>query len=163
MAWYPSSYGMAPGSYGAPMTAAPAYTYQQPQAAPVMQSGASPAQGIVWVDGEIGAKAYQFPAGVQGPIALWDTNDQVIYLKSMNPMGMPNPLQRIRYQIEDVPQMLPSGSGSQSAAESAYATKEDMDSLRSEIQSLKETLTNRRNQNGGQGSQSNRSGGGMNA
>ena len=58
--------------------------------------------GIKWVDGEVGAKAYQMPAGwpPNQPIDLWDTNDTVIYLKSINPMGMPNPLQKARYELE---------------------------------------------------------------
>ena len=60
-------------------------------------------QGLIWVDGEVGAKAYQLPAGwpVNTPIALWDTNDTVIYLKSTNQMGMPNPLQIAHYQLEE--------------------------------------------------------------
>ena len=58
--------------------------------------------GIKWVDGEVGAKAYQMPAGwpPNQPIDLWDTNDTVIYLKSINPMGMPNPLQKVHYELE---------------------------------------------------------------
>ena len=56
---------------------------------------------IEWVDGEAAAKSYQMPVGLNKPVALWDTNDTVIYLKSMNPMGMPNPLQKIYYRIED--------------------------------------------------------------
>ena len=62
--------------------------------------------GIIWVDGEVGAKAYQLPNGwpANTPIALWDTNDTVIYLKSVNPMGMPNPLQKAKYKLEDYQQ-----------------------------------------------------------
>ena len=58
--------------------------------------------GLIWVDGEVGAKAYQMPNGWPSnqPIALWDTNDTVIYLKSINPMGMPNPLQKAHYELE---------------------------------------------------------------
>lgn len=58
--------------------------------------------GIKWVDGEVGAKAFQMPAGwpANQPIPLWDTNDTVIYLKSINPMGMPNPLQKAHYTLE---------------------------------------------------------------
>lgn len=72
---------------------------QIPQVQQNQQSG----MGLQWVDGEIGAKAFQLPAGwpPNYPIALWDTNDTVIYLKSVNPMGMPNPLQRARYRLED--------------------------------------------------------------
>lgn len=71
---------------------------------PVQQTAQTPQNGLglIWVDGEVGAKAYQLPAGWPSnqPIALWDTNDTVIYLKSTNPMGMPNPLQKARYELE---------------------------------------------------------------
>lgn len=73
---------------------------QMPQSAQMQQNG----MGLKWVDGEIGAKAYQMPSGwpPNQPIALWDTNDTVIYLKSINPMGMPNPLQKAHYTLEGV-------------------------------------------------------------
>lgn len=71
---------------------------------PVQQTAQTPqtGPGLIWVDGEVGAKAYQLPAGWPSnqPIALWDTNDTVIYLKSTNPMGMPNPLQKAHYELE---------------------------------------------------------------
>ena len=79
--------------------------YQQSMAqtpVQVQQATQTSGHGIKWVDGEVGAKAYQMPAGwpPNQPIALWDTNDTVIYLKSINPMGMPNPLQKAHYKLE---------------------------------------------------------------
>lgn len=81
------------------------------------QNGASYAAqqqpvGIVWVDGEIGAKAYQLPQNwpVNAPMPLWDTNDTIIYLKSTNQMGMPNPIQKVRYTMEEAPRMAPAMS-----------------------------------------------------
>lgn len=73
------------------------FANQQPQTQP-SQGG----PGLIWVDGEVGAKAYQIPSGwpANQPIALWDTNDTVIYLKSTNPMGMPNPLQKAHYKLD---------------------------------------------------------------
>ena len=121
-------------------------------------------QGIIWVDGEVGAKAYQMPAGTTGPIALWDTNDQIIYLKSMNQMGMPNPLQKIRYHMEEQPQqMLPAGQGQSGNSgtndqSDYFATKDDVSAMRNEIQALREMLqkqTQSGNQNGNQIGQNN--------
>lgn len=92
---YGGSYGQQ-GNFPAPMQqAAPQQNY-----APVV----SPGQGLIWVDGEVGAKAYQIPGGwpANTPIALWDTNDTIIYLKSTNQMGMPNPLQKLTYWMEEV-------------------------------------------------------------
>ena len=49
----------------------------QPQTMPMQNNG------MIWVDGEIGAKAYQLNVQT-GPVALWDTNEQIIYFKSVN-------------------------------------------------------------------------------
>ena len=83
--------------------------------------------GIVGVDGEAAARAYQMPPGIPPgvPIALWDTNGNTIYLKSMNPMGMPNPLQKLTYTREE-PQM-------PAAQTSDYVTKADLEKLKQEI------------------------------
>lgn len=119
------------------------------------QSYAAPPQqlspyAIQWVDGEVGAKAYQMPQGIAPgtPIALWDTNDQVIYLKSMNQMGMPNPLKKIHYTTDEEPtQYLPQGNMSGNVEPDMnknYATKEDLESLKNEIKELvKSTKQNR--------------------
>ena len=92
-------------------------TQQIPQMTQTNQYG----PGLIWVDGEVGAKAFQMPNGwtANQPIALWDTNDTVIYLKSINPMGMPNPLQKIRYQMEEmVPHQLCPSTGSCDSSDS---------------------------------------------
>ena len=110
------------------------------------QSFTPRAQGMEWVDGEVGAKAFQMPQGwpVGQPIALWDTNDQVIYLKSINQMGMPNPLQKIRYQMEEQPvAALPATGTVSGAAEAAYATKEDFEKLMDEVRGLKDMVVNK--------------------
>ena len=74
---------------------------------PGQSYGTAQGQGIDWVDGEAAARAMQLPAGVSQH-AMWDINEPVIYLKSVNQMGMPNPLRKIRYTIEDSSQ---SGAG----------------------------------------------------
>lgn len=103
--------------------------------------------GIVWVDGEVGAKAYQLPANwpVNAPMPLWDTNDTVIYLKSTNQMGMPNPLQKVHYTMEEVqrsPMMGQSGQTQTLPAPeqampdmSAFVTKDDLEQMKEELKS----------------------------
>jgi len=123
----------------------------QPVAAPQIQSG------IIWVDGEVGAKAQQIPAGwpANTPMPLWDTNDTVIYLKSINQMGMPNPLQKLHYTMEDQP--MPARSGMASASpmlmsgdhnpnpeheEKHYVTKDDLERMKEELrESITEAMT----------------------
>ena len=121
--------------------------------APTMQPSQN-GTGIIWVDGEAAAKAYQIPAGISGPVALWDTNDQVIYLKSMNQMGMPNPLQKIHYQMEEPPQVLPAGQNGQTSGNEApahaYVTKDDLAALKNELKEMIKQSQASINQNGSQ-------------
>lgn len=105
---------------------------QYQQSMPAQQTQNSP--GLIWVDGEVGAKAYQLPQNwpANQPIALWDTNDTVIYLKSINPMGMPNPLQKACYKLEG----MNSGEKVSGHAEpdmSEYVRKEDLDKMKHEL------------------------------
>ena len=112
---YPVPYQNNWGYSGVGQQMYPAYQQQsmmqQPQQ--VSQAMAQGDHGLKWVDGEVGAKAYQMPSGwpPNTPIALWDTNDTVIYLKSINPMGMPNPLQKAHYKLENYQQVSPMKSG----------------------------------------------------
>ena len=95
--------------------------------------------GIKWVDGEVGAKAYQMPAGwpPNQPIDLWDTNDTVIYLKSINPMGMPNPLQKARYELEGMKSGEKttgySGDTEPKHDMSEYVRKEDLERMKQDL------------------------------
>ena len=95
--------------------------------------------GIKWVDGEVGAKAYQMPAGwpPNQPIALWDTNDTVIYLKSINPMGMPNPLQKAHYELEGMKSgektVGYSGDTEPKPDMSQYVKKDDLERMKQDL------------------------------
>lgn len=105
---------------------------------------------ICWVDGEVGAKAQQIPAGwdTSKPFPMWDTNDQVIYLKSFNQMGMPNPLTKLHYTIEEstarqAPMMsgqaaLPNGTHEQNSKPdmSDYVRREDLDRMKEELKAI---------------------------
>lgn len=57
--------------------------YQQPQ--PASQSSNN---GVIWVQGEEGAKAYMVAPG--NTVQLWDVENPVIYLKSADVSGMPS-------------------------------------------------------------------------
>lgn len=118
----------------------PQYPAQSMAAQPMQQmSTGQSGHGLIWVDGEVGAKAYQMPAGWPSgqPIALWDTNDTVIYLKSTNPMGMPNPLQKAHYKLENYVSASPVKSGDAEPAEmpdlTQYVRKDDMERMKQEL------------------------------
>ena len=120
--------------------------YQMPQ----QSFGQTQSQGIDWVDGEAAARAMQLPAGVSQH-AMWDINEPVIYLKSVNSMGMPNPLRKIRYTMEDVSQsgtgqsqaMLTSGTDEHTATDmsqyvrkdeaNGFARKDDLEKMKTEL------------------------------
>lgn len=97
MAYY--QYGYQPGYYGQPVPdqLAQLRQNQMQQAMMQPQMQAQPAQmqpqqvdtgGIIWVQGEAGAKAYLVAPG--NTVQLWDSEDTVIYLKSADMSGMPS-------------------------------------------------------------------------
>ena len=140
MANYPVPY-QTNWNYGVGQQMYPQYGQsmgQQPM--PVQQmSQAQSGMGLRWVDGEIGAKAFQMPAGwpPNQPIALWDTNDTVIYLKSINPMGMPNPIQKAHYTLEGVQSGEKnhgySGDTAPAPDMTQYVKKEDLERMKQDL------------------------------
>lgn len=80
--------------YGQPVPDQLAHLRQN-QMQPQMMTQAQPAivqqpdtGGIIWVQGEAGAKAYLVAPG--NTVQLWDSENQVIYLKSADMSGMPS-------------------------------------------------------------------------
>lgn len=144
--YYPASYAVGQASF-TPYNNMPAWQPQQ------QSYTAGPACAMAWVDGEIEARGRQIPQGVT-QYAMWDTNRQVIYLKSLNQMGMPNPMQILHYAIDEQQNNLPSGqkgetgsSGNASDTNSVlipdmsqYVTKRDFDQLRNEIRVMSRNL-----------------------
>lgn len=119
----------------------PANSYQQQYSQAIQpqyaqqQATQQQAIGIVWVDGEVGAKAYQLPAGwpANAPMPLWDTNDTVIYLKSINQMGMPNPLQKVHYTMDEAPKQSFSAPALPDRDMNNYVTKDDLEQVKEEL------------------------------
>lgn len=83
------------------------YSYYQNQAPPMqlVQAQMPPAQnnindnGIVWVQGEAGARAYLVPAGRSA--MLMDSEKSVFYIKTTDVSGMPNALRIFDYKERD--------------------------------------------------------------
>lgn len=96
-----------------------------------------------WVDGEVGAKAFQKPADLPAnkPIALWDSTEERVFIKSWNQMGMANPMQVLSYVMKDNPK-LPEGV---SGVQNNYATKEDLENLKEQLKSISESIANLQN------------------
>ena len=127
---------------------------------PLMSGTSSTMQYMINVDGEGSARAWQ-PAQPLGPntiIPLWDLDGIHLYFKSTDAYGRMNPIRKARVVFEDDQQTLPQGqSGStnpqlQSPPEnqsqptptidmSQYVTKEDFESLRQDIHSMRNMLS----------------------
>lgn len=101
-----------------------AYQMQQNVPQQQMQSG------IIWVQGEAGAKSYL--VAPNNTVQLWDSENNVIYLKSADSSGMPS-IKVLDYTIrENGSQMAQNGLRSNVE----YATKEELEKLKADIMSL---------------------------
>ena len=106
-----------------------------PQQIPVQQVGTQMSQpqqtstDLKWVQGEAGAKSYMVAPNTS--VTLWDSESQVIYIKSANASGLPT-MTVIDYTIRT-----DSSRGKNALAESDFATKEDVSLLKEEIESLR--------------------------
>ena len=104
-----------------------AYTHQQ-QAQPAQQ-------GIIWVSGEAGAKAYLVAPNTT--VQLWDSEAQCIYLKSADASGMPS-MKVLDYTIRESANKGPSGAAQAQAREmSTYATKAEIEGILEQIAAIR--------------------------
>lgn len=83
---------------------------------------------VIWVQGEAGAKSYLVAPNTT--VALFDSEAQIIYLKSADAAGMPS-IKTLDYTIREMP--LPA---KQAGVE--YATKADLEDLRKIVEGMKE-------------------------
>jgi hypothetical protein len=95
----------------------------QPQQQPQMNNG------IIWVQGEAAAKSY--PIAPNSSVPLWDSEANVIYIKSADMSGMPS-IKILDYTMRDV-----APRSAEIQPQSDFATKDDISILEKEISSLK--------------------------
>lgn len=138
MAFGVNPYGAYPGYYPQPgldyaqlrQNQLAAQMQQAAQSMPSAQMvSAQPATsgGIIWVQGEEGAKAYTPPPGAS--VLLMDSENQTFYIKSSDPSGMPLPLRVFDYTERQ--------AGQKPAVQGAdYVTREEFEALRQRIDSL---------------------------
>ena len=122
---YPSYYP-AQGAYGG------YYGQQAANPTNTAQNSASvPNPGLTWVQGEAGAKSYLVAPNTT--VQLWDSEAQVIYLKSADASGMPS-MKVIDYTIRDQAPVNVSG------VSTGYATHEEIEQIRKEIEAVRGRL-----------------------
>ena len=81
------------------------YPFQNYYSQPTQQAPAQTDNGIVWVQGESGAKSYYVAAGKSA--LLMDSEDSKFYIKSADISGMPLPLRTFIYEEQKIPSEAP--------------------------------------------------------
>ena len=123
------------------------YPYQQyiPQQNVVSTTQQPANGGIIWVQGEAGAKSYLVAPNCT--VQLWDSENQTIYLKSADASGMPS-MKVLDYTIRETPQNGSISSSTGTAEKSSvYATKDEFKSVSDQLEDLRvkvESLSRRR-------------------
>ena len=118
-------------------------TYQPmvyPSANPQAYSMPSQASqnGIIWVQGEAGAKSYL--VAPNNTVQLWDSEDQVIYLKSADASGMPS-MKVLDYTIREMAQNGANKPVQKTDGETLpYATKDELRAVSDEIKAIRKQL-----------------------
>lgn len=123
---------------GFPISYQPMY-YQQPQQPVVPQQTTVTPQpqsnGIIWVQGEAGAKSYL--VAPNNTVQLWDSETQTIYLKSADASGMPS-MKILDYKIRntDQPQVSPQINN----VNENYVTLTEFNGIKAELNKVKDEL-----------------------
>ena len=107
-------------------------TYQ-PMYQPVQQNQ----NGIIWVQGEAGAKSYMIAPN--STVALWDSENQTIYLKSADASGMPS-IKTLDYTIREAQKQANMAPVLTEDKLSAYATKDEIKAVSDRITAISERL-----------------------
>ena len=113
----------------APVQVQPPQTYTQMQQA---QQGS-----IIWVQGEAGAKSYL--VAPNNTVQLWDSENQVIYLKSADASGMPS-MKVLDYTIREAQNGSNKRLQNQDEQIPIYATKDELKAVSDEIKAIKSRL-----------------------
>lgn len=110
------------------------YSYQMPQTAPQSQNG------IIWVQGEAGAKSYLMTAGQS--VLLMDSEKNSFYIKSTDPSGMPLPLRIFDYTERNSVQNSPEIQTFSGTDMTNYITRQEFEEKISQLISQKEDFKN---------------------
>lgn len=110
----------------------PAYYPQQVTNQFPYQQQAQSNNGVIWVQGEAGAKSYLVAPNTS--VTLWDTESQTIYVKSADATGMPS-IKTLDYTMRE--------SVSPEAKiqpMNDFATKDDLSTIKAEIDDLRANI-----------------------
>lgn len=125
-AMYPGYYTQ-PGQMTEPRQQVPAPMQQQSN---TQQSGG----GILWVQGEEGAKAYMIAPGAS--VLLMDSENSSFYIKSSDPSGMPLPLRIFDYKERDTRTAVMNVMSAQSVPSADYVTRDEFNALAARLNEM---------------------------
>lgn len=118
---------------GFPATYQPLYPqYQQP----VIQNQ-NQQNGVIWVQGEAGAKSYM--VAPNSTVTLWDSENQTIYLKSADASGMPS-IKTLDYTIREAKNGANTAPVITDDKLSTFATKDEIKAVSDRITAISERL-----------------------
>lgn len=107
------------------------------QQAQQTQQQQAPSNSIIWVQGESGAKSYFVAPNTT--VQLWDSESQVIYLKSADATGMPS-IKTLDYTVRDDSKVIEQSNSDRDTfihREELNALKDEITALRSELEKVK--------------------------
>ena len=120
-------YGGFPATYQSPYSQYPQNLQHQSQQ-----------NGVIWVQGEAGAKSYL--VAPNSTVQLWDSESQTIYLKSADASGMPS-MKVLDYTIRENAQNRANyPAPDQNDKFSGYATKEEIRAISDEMAALQKRI-----------------------
>lgn len=146
-------YNPFPATYQNPYYQQPQMQMQNVQQQPVQQAQPQPQaqqtqpqmnSNLIWVQGEAGAKSYLVAPNTT--VQLWDSEAQVIYLKSADASGMPS-MKILDYTIRSENQPIQTVSQVDSnfiSRDEFNALKSDLDALQNELNKLKPRNNNKK-------------------
>ena len=108
--------------------------YTQPYWSSALQPVGQPQQqnnnGIIWVQGEAGAKSYLVAPGQA--VLLMDSESNSFYIKSSDASGMPMPLRTFDYVERTV--------AKEDKVQTNYVTREEFEKVIAELKDAKQSL-----------------------
>lgn len=123
---------------GFPTGYQPYYGYQNYQSQMQLQNQTQQSSGIIWVQGEAGAKSYL--VAPNNTVQLWDSESQTIYLKSADASGMPS-MRILDYTIRsNSPTIAQNAMAGQTGNIENAATQQDIKALQAQIDIIKQQV-----------------------
>lgn len=123
-----------------------AYYYQNPylQQMPQLQMPQQQNNGLIWVQGESGAKSYLVAPNTT--VMLMDSENQRFYLKSSDQSGMPH---MRSFEYSEISQSAPKTAPADRTMDlSSYATKAEFDAFKDEINGILKNIPRQVTKNG---------------